>query len=96
MIKECEIENSLDPDQVIGKKVLSENGEFIGVIDFVQVNPANEEIEGIEVDGGLFSKGYRIWIGFIKCLDKRGAILKVNPLEKRLGKVWEHAVPLSK
>jgi len=83
--KSLPLDEAPDIKEVIGKKVLTNDGKNIGKIRTIRIDPKDLTIEGIEVDTGLFKVDKYIDKNYIKTLTTNGAILKITPIEDVVG-----------
>lgn len=72
-------EDTLDLDEIIGVKVLSEKGFRVGRVSQLRINAEEKSIEGILVKRGIF-KGY-LFIGrtYFETLSSEAIILNIEP-----------------
>ncbi len=71
---------------VLGRKVLAKNGEKIGDVAGLYIDPKNLTIEGIRVDKGVFKFDHYIGNNFIETISDEGVILNITPLDEFVGK----------
>lgn len=83
--KSLPLTESVEVKDILGKKVLANDGKNIGKIRSIRINPTKLTIEGIEVDTGLFKVDKYIGKNYIKTLTEQGAILKITPVDDIVG-----------
>ena len=83
--KSLPLDEAPDVKDIIGKKVLTDDGKNIGKIRSIRIDPNDLTIEGIEVDTGLFKVDKYIDKNYIKTLTDHGAILKITPVDDVVG-----------
>ena len=83
--KSLPLNQSVEVKNILGKKVLTQDGKNIGKIHSIRINPKKLTIEGIEVDTGLFKVDKYIGKNYIKTLTDQGAILKITPVDDIVG-----------
>lgn len=79
------IESATSAQIILGKRVLAKNGEQVGVVEEIFVDPNNLSIESIRVKKGLFSADYYVGSDYIDRLGSNGAILNIVPLKEFIG-----------
>ena len=83
--KSLPLNKTVEVKDILGKKVLSQDGKNIGKIHSIRLHPTKLTIEGIEVDTGLFKIDKYIGKNYIKTLTNQGAILKITPVDDIIG-----------
>jgi len=83
--KSLPLSEAPDIKEIIGKKVLTDDGKNIGKIRTIRIHPNNLTVEGIEVDTGLFKVDKYIDKNYIKTITENGAILKITPVDDIIG-----------
>ncbi len=78
--------SSISCSELIGRKVLAKNGERIGVVGEVMLNPKDFSLDYIKVDKGIFSSDYYVGSGYIESISRDGAVLNVVPVIELEGK----------
>jgi len=88
--KSLSLNEAPDIREIIGKKVLTNDGKNIGKIRTIRIDPKDLTIEGIEVDTGLFKIDQYFGKNYIKTITEQGAILKITPIDDIVGhKVYD-------
>jgi len=72
-------EKTFDLAHVVGKRVLSKNGQLVGHVSSIQVSDDGLSVEGALVSRGLFKKKIFIGKGYIDRLTMDSLVLKVDP-----------------
>jgi sporulation protein YlmC with PRC-barrel domain len=75
-----EINNDVTLEDVLGKDVIDSQGEFLGVVESIYIDPETIEISGISVDNGLLKKGLLIGKTYIRNVAPHAVFLKIQPL----------------
>lgn len=83
--KSLPLDQTVEVREILGKKVLANDGKNLGKIRSIRINPTKLTIEGIEVDTGLFKIDKYIGKNYIKTLTDQGAILKITPVDDIVG-----------
>jgi len=83
--KSLSLSEAQDIREIIGKKVLTNDGKNIGKIRTIRIDPKDLTIEGIEVDTGLFKIDQYFGKNYIKTITEQGAILKITPVDDIIG-----------
>lgn len=76
------VSETVGSHKVIGKKVLSRDGENLGVVAGLYLDPEALTVEAIEVNKGLFSGRYYIGREYIDTLTPKGAVLNILPIKE--------------
>jgi sporulation protein YlmC with PRC-barrel domain len=71
---------------ILGRKVLAKNGEKIGDVAGLYIDPKKLTIEGIRVDKGVFKFDHYIGNNYIETVSDKGVILNITPLDEFVGK----------
>jgi len=88
--KSLSLNEAPDIREIIGKKVLTNDGKNIGKIRTIRIDPKDLTVEGIEVDTGLFKIDQYFGKNYIKTITEQGAILKITPIDDIVGhKVYD-------
>src|SRR3989344_1317335 len=69
-----------------GKRVIDSDGEVIGVVEKVLINPKNFELVGISIDKGFLRKGLSIGKNYIDRLTDYAVFLKIRVSYELKGK----------
>lgn len=72
-------EKTFDLSRVVGKRVLSKNGQLVGHVSSIQVSDDGLSVEGALISRGLFKKKIFIGKGYIDRLTLDSLVLKVDP-----------------
>ncbi len=80
-----EIGNAITSDDVVGKEVIDVDGEFIGVVEMLHIDPLAVEVVGITVDKGFLRKGLVIGKDYIERVASHAVFLKIRPSYKLKG-----------
>jgi sporulation protein YlmC with PRC-barrel domain len=80
------IDQTINDSALIGKRVLSKDGEPIGEVCGIYLDPHNLSLEAIRVNSGLFSYDHYIGRNFISELTSQGVILTFSPSTEFVGK----------
>lgn len=83
--KSANVNQVININKIIGKKILSKDGEKLGTIGNVYIHPAKLTIEGIEVCGA-WACGEYMGKDYIKSLTSDGAVLSIIPFYRIRGK----------
>ena len=77
--KTIPFKETVEVKKILGKKVITHDGEKIGKVKAVHIHPKELTVEGIVVDTGMLYVDQYIDEGYIKLLNEEGAVLKINP-----------------
>jgi sporulation protein YlmC with PRC-barrel domain len=66
-------------EDVLGKRVISKNGQLVGRVSRIQVSDDGLSVEGAVVSRGLFRKKLFIGKGYIDRLTEDSLVLKIDP-----------------
>jgi sporulation protein YlmC with PRC-barrel domain len=80
------ISETIPETAVLGRKVLGKNGEKIGDVAGLYIDPKKLNIEGIRVDKGVFKFDHYIGNNYIETISDKGVILNITPLDEFVGK----------
>lgn len=80
------IDQTINDSALIGKRVLGKDGEPIGEVCGIYLDPHNLTLEAIRVNSGLFSYDHYIGRNFISELSPEGVILTFTPSKEFVGK----------
>jgi sporulation protein YlmC with PRC-barrel domain len=83
---EKNIENIVVDRSLLGSNVFAKNGEKIGFLDAIFVDPEQLCIKAIQVNKGLTKYNHYIGCNYIEKLGPDGIILNILPLEDLIGK----------
>ena len=73
-------------EDILGKEVIDLDGEVIGVVEKVLINPKNFELVGISIDKGFLRKGLSIGKNYIDRLTDYAVFLKIRVSYELKGK----------
>lgn len=79
------LSNTVTSDDVLGKEVIDSEGEFIGVVEMLHLDPNAVEIVGITIDKGFLRKGLVIGKEYIERVAPHAIFLKIRPAFKLKG-----------
>jgi sporulation protein YlmC with PRC-barrel domain len=71
---------------IIGNKVIALNGDHIGKIDDLYINPKDLNVEAVKVNKGILKCDLYVGKNYINRLDGDAALLNITPLEEIVGK----------
>lgn len=71
---------------LIGSTVYAKNGERIGTVKDLYINPKNFKIKWITIDKGIFKFDHMIESNYIESIGSKGIILNIIPLEDLVDK----------
>lgn len=80
-----EIGNAITSDDVVGKDVIDADGEFIGVVEMLHIDPLAVEVVGITIDKGFLRKGLVIGKDYIERVASHAVFLNIKPAYKLKG-----------
>lgn len=83
---EKNMENIVVDRSLLGANVFAKNGEKIGFLDAIFVDPEEFCIRAIQVNKGLLKYNHYIGSNYIDKLGPDGIILNILPLEELIGK----------
>jgi sporulation protein YlmC with PRC-barrel domain len=83
---EDELKNIVVDQSLLGSNVYAKNGENIGFLDAIFVDPEELCIKAIQVNKGLLKYDHYIGSNYIEKLGPDGIILNILPLEEFIGK----------
>lgn len=83
---EDELKNIVVDQSLLGSNVYAKNGENIGFLDAIFVDPEELCIKAIQVNKGLLKYEHYIGSNYIEKLGPDGIILNILPLEDFIGK----------
>jgi sporulation protein YlmC with PRC-barrel domain len=83
---EDELKNIVVDQSLLGSNVYAKNGENIGFLDAIFVDPEELCIKAIQVNKGLLKYDHYIGSNYIEKLGPDGIILNILPLEDFIGK----------
>lgn len=66
-------------DDLLGLDVIDAQGNYLGIVDKVFIDPIHIELTGISVDKGFLNKGLAIGKSYIKRITKVAIFLSVTP-----------------
>ena len=65
---------------LLGKKVMDSNGKEVGSVTEIRLDPATLNLDGIEMDRGIFGTYTFIGRKYIAALSEDGAVLNMSPV----------------
>lgn len=74
-----ELDNAITSDDILGKDVIDSEGEFLGVVENIFIDPETVELAGISIDKGLLKNGLLIGKNYIKNIAPHAIFLKIQP-----------------
>ena len=80
------IDQTINDSALIGKQVIGKDGERIGEVCGIYLDPKNLTLEAIRVNSGLFSYDHYIGRNFIDQLTPEGVMLTFTPSTEFVGK----------
>lgn len=80
-----ELHNAITSDDVLGKDVIDSEGEFIGVVEMLHLDPDAVEVVGITIDKGFLRKGLVIGKDYIERVAPHAVFLNIRPAFKLKG-----------
>jgi sporulation protein YlmC with PRC-barrel domain len=83
--KSLPIDKTVDIKDVVGKKVLTNDGKKIGKVKSVHLHPSDLTIEGIKVDPGWFEADHYVGENYIEKMTDDAVILNMTPVTEYLG-----------
>jgi len=84
------LSKAITSEDILGKDVLDLNGDIIGVVDKVLVDPSDFNTLGISIDKGFLRKGLTVGKGYIKTITEHAVILKIRvPFELKGRSVFD-------
>lgn len=75
-----EYDSGLKMQSLLGKKVHDSNGKEVGAVTEIRLDPKTLNLDGIEIDRGLFGKYTFIGRRYISTLSEEGAVLNMTPV----------------
>ena len=82
-----ELHNAITSDDVLGKEVIDAEGDFIGVVEMLHIDPNAVEVVGITIDKGFLRKGLVIGKDYIERVAPHAVFLKIRPAFKLKGMI---------
>ena len=79
------IEGSLNAQEIVGRRVLSNQGKEIGKVSEIRIDPENFRIVGIRINRGLLDDDLFLGSEYIKGFSKDGVLLKTTPFTELIG-----------
>jgi len=76
--KACEVDETLQIKDVLGKRVLAKSGAVLGLVKAVHINKKNYRVEGIVVRK-FFKEDKYICITYINMMTPKSVILSIEP-----------------
>jgi sporulation protein YlmC with PRC-barrel domain len=77
--------DTMELSELVGKKVLTKDGEKIGKVKSVHMHPKDLTIEGIIMDPGFFDAYQFIGAGYIGSITDEGVVLNIHPVTEYVG-----------
>src|SRR3989344_827637 len=72
------LSEAITSEEILGKEVIDIDGDFIGIVEKVLINPKNFDSLGISIDKGFFKRGLTIGKGYIQRVTSHAVFLKIN------------------
>ena len=85
IVDKKELDDTITSDDILGKDVVDHDGEFIGVVEKVHINPNTIELMGISIDKGFLRTGLAIGKDYIAQITPHAVLLKIRPAHKIKG-----------
>jgi sporulation protein YlmC with PRC-barrel domain len=83
--KTLPFKDTIQVKNIIGTKVLTNDGNAIGKVRAIHVHPQELTIEGIQVDTGWFEIDQYIDTNYIQSMTGDAVVLKMTPVTKLVG-----------
>ncbi len=77
--------DTVDSKDLVGKRVIAEDGDYLGKIKSLRINPKDMTIQGIEVDTGVFEPNKYIDRHDIHSMREDAITVTVTPLQDMKG-----------
>lgn len=77
--------DTIDFSEVLGQKILTKDGEKIGKVKSVHINPKTFSLDGIVMNTGLFDADQYLGTDFIGSVTDEGIVLKIRPVTEYVG-----------
>ena len=81
------LNNTVTSDDVLGKEVIDSEGEFLGVVEMLHLDPNLVEVAGITIDKGFLKSGLVIGKDYIERIAPHAIFLKIRPFFKLKGMI---------
>ena len=79
IVEKKELQNTIMSDDILGKNVVDTEGEIIGVVEKIHIDPKKMELVGISVDKGIVKKGLAIGKDYINKVTDHAVLLNIKP-----------------
>ncbi len=77
--------DTVEVNDIVGRKVLTKDGEEIGKVKSVHIHPKDLTVEGIVMDPGFFDAYQFIGSGYIGSITDEGIVLNIHPVTEYVG-----------
>jgi len=82
-----DLSKTINSEDILGKEVIDFDGNFIGVVDKVLIDPKLLDFVGISIDKGLLKKGLTIGKNYINKITTHAVFLKIKVAFEAKGKI---------
>ncbi len=79
------VEETVDLTQVVGKSVVSRDGEWIGKVESIHMDPVTFTLEGVTINRGFLNESEYVGREYVKSISRRGVVLQINPVTEAVG-----------
>ncbi len=80
-----ELHDAITSDDVLGKDVIDAEGDFLGVVEMLHLDPNAVEVVGITIDKGFLRKGLVVGKDYIERVAPHAVFLNIRPAFKLKG-----------
>lgn len=80
-----ELHDAITSDDVLGKDVIDAEGDFLGVVEMLHLDPNAVEVVGITIDKGFLRRGLVVGKDYIERVAPHAVFLKIRPAFKLKG-----------
>lgn len=77
--------DTMELSDLVGRKVLTKDGQNIGKVKSVHIHPKELTMEGIVIDPGFFDAYQFIGAGYIGSITDEGVVLNIHPVTEYVG-----------
>lgn len=81
------LSNSISSEDILGKDVIDIDGNYIGVVEKVSVDPKLFTFSSISIDKGFFKKGLTLGSNYIDRVEEHAVFLKIRVAYEIKGKI---------
>jgi len=85
IVEKKELEGTVTSDDILGKDVIDHDGDFIGIVEKIHIDPNTIEFMGISIDKGFLRRGLAIGKDYIDKITPHAVMLKIRPAHKIKG-----------